>query len=327
MKKTALLVIVSLLILHATVPAAESFRVRSTTVVQVTVQKPDTQTIEIGYNDALSIEFPKPSPFLKGVEIEIKIPQALLPYRNSMAYGVYRSVVPAPVTGTIDYQAEQISMQPLPSRLSFVLQIPATKAHGLKTSPYATVLPYVHDPARGPLFFRLLPVMKGLPEGIETMGFVVRVKPLLSDEGALSLRIRQPGDASHPVSVRVDENLIPAPDGLIILPAGVHNLSIVSDDYRDEVRMFTVEPARVTALEVSMQGTTPTLLVVAPENAKILLDGQPLSNTRDPRELAPGDHTIQFTIGDYELTRKIQAEKGKTYTVSMLIDVTIEESP
>ncbi|HOT63396.1 MAG TPA: hypothetical protein PLU93_11095 [Treponemataceae bacterium] len=89
----------------------------------------------------------------------------------------------------------------------------------------------------------------------------------------------------------------------------------------------TYAMALIFAIRVPLEVLAPTLLVVAPENAKILLDGQPLSNTRDPRELAPGDHTIQFTIGDYELTRKIQAEKGKTYTVSMLIDVTIEESP
>jgi hypothetical protein len=67
------------------VPAAESFASVPRRSSKSRSKNQNTQTIEIGYNDALSIEFPKPSPFLKGVEIEIKIPQALLPYRKLMA--------------------------------------------------------------------------------------------------------------------------------------------------------------------------------------------------------------------------------------------------
>jgi hypothetical protein len=62
-----------------------------------------------------------------------------------------------------------------------------------------------------------------------------------------------------------------------------------------------------------MQGTTPTLLVVRAGKRQDTARRPALSNTRDPAS-SRLRHTIQFTIGDYELTRKIQAEKGKTYT-------------
>jgi hypothetical protein len=306
--------------------SAESFRVRSMTPITIDIQKSEPQVAEIGYNDAVGIIMPKASPFLKGVEIEIKIPQDIIAYRNSMAYGVYRLPQPTPSERTIDYQAEQVTLQPLPSRLSFVLQIPVQKNHNLKTGPYSTVLSYVHDTARGPLVFRLLPIMKGLPENIEGLQFTVKVKPILTDEGGFRLKIDYPETNPKPVSVRIDEALVTNPESMQILAPGTHHLSIVSDDYRNEVRVFTVEGARITDLTVPLQGTVPRLFLVAPENASVVIDGQPAENARDPRSIEPGDHTILFKIGDYEIAKQITVEKGHDYTISMLIDINVTES-
>ncbi len=307
--------------------SADTFRVRSLSPASLDSQKNETQTIDLGYNDAIGITFPKDITFLKGLEIEIKIPQDILAYRNSMAYGVYRQIQPVPSEKIIDYQGEQITLQSLPSRLSFVLQIPLQKNHGLKTGPYSTVLPYVYDASKGPLLFRLLPVMKGLPENIETLQFSVKIRPILTDEGGFQLKLAYPSPEAKPVSVRIDEVLVPDPETMIILAPGVHHLSVVSDDYRNEVRMFTVESARVTDLAVPMQATTPRLFLAAPENARIYLDGELVENSRESREIGPGDHVIRFMIGDYELTKQITVEKGKDYTVSMLIDISVTESP
>lgn len=218
-------------------------------------------------------------------------------------------------------------MQSLPSRLSFVLQIPLEKNSAMKSGPYSTVLPYIHDPLKGPLLFRLLPVMKGLPDNIESLQFSVKIKPILTDEGGFRLRLDYPETNSKPVSVRVDEILVANPESLMILTPGVHHLSIVSDDYRNEVRMFTVEQARITDLSVQMKDTTPRLYLVAPENSTILLDAQPITNSREPRTIEPGEHTILFKIGDYELAKPISVEKGHDYTVTMVIDINVTEAP
>lgn len=316
-----------LLVLGMTASGADLFRVRSMTLITLDSQKPDAQVVELGYNDAIGIIFPKNTTFLKGVEIEIKIPQDILAYRNSMAYGVYRLVVPSPAATVIDYQAEQVTLQPLPSRLSFVLQIPLQKVNNLKTGPYSTVLQYVYDASKGPLLFRLLPIMKGLPENIESLTFSVKIKPILTEEGGFSLKLDYPANPPKPVSVRVDEILIPNPESMTVLAPGPHHLSVVSDDYRNEVRMFTVESARLTEVLVPLQDTTPRLQLVAPENARIFLDGEPVVNSRDSRDIAPGDHSIRFLIGDYELTKQIVVEKGKDYNVSMIIDINVTETP
>jgi hypothetical protein len=323
--RTALTVL--LLVPTITLATAEPFRVHSMTPITVDVQRPEAQTTEIGYNDAVGIILPKSNPFLKGVEVEIKIPQDIVAYRNSMAYGIYRLPQPVPSEKSIDYQAEQVTMQPLPSRLSFVLQIPLQKNSNLKTGPYSTVLPYVHDASKGALIFRLLPVMKGLPENIESLSFTVKVKPILAEEGGFRLKIDYPEASPKPVSVRIDEALIVNPESLQILSPGTHQLSIVADDYRNEVRVFTVESARTTELTVALRGTAPRLFLVAPENATVKIDGQPVENTREPRAIEPGDHTILFKIGDYEIAKQVTIEKGHDYTTSMVIDVNFTENP
>lgn len=309
---------------------ADSFRVRSTHIAAIDASNPDAQVFELGYNDAIGIAFPQNPVFLKGVEVEIKVPQEIIEYRNSMAYGLYDKAEPAPAAGKIDYKATQITLQPLPSRLSFVLQIPLVRDHRLKTGPYATVLPSVHQPKSGPLLFRLLPVMKGLPDDIENFVFQVKIKPILSDEGGFMLSIGYPDPSGEPagdVSVRIDEKPVDNALELQVLKPGTHHLSIVSDAYRNEVRVFNVEQARVTELMVTMQDTASRLYLIAPENAVILLDGENAGIGREPRVIEPGEHSITFTIGDYEIVKQLTVEKAHDYTVSLVIDVNITESP
>jgi hypothetical protein len=240
MKAPRLSFAIFLLLAGLSLIGAETFRVRTLTLASVETHK-EAESLSIGYNDAVSIQFPREATFLRGVEIELKIPQEILAYRNSMAYGLYRAIKPAPSAATIDYDAERIDLQPLPSRLSFVLQIPLRTNHGLKTGPYATVIQTAQDPRKGPILFRLLPIMKGLPEGIENLQFTVKVKPILANEGGFRLSLVQPGGArleagSNAVSVRIDEKPVEDYASLVVLTPGSHHLSVVSSEYRNEVR-------------------------------------------------------------------------------------------
>lgn len=327
MKHVCLALAVLMLLGTPVLLEAQNFRVRSMSTLVLDSKSPDVHTIDIGYNDAVGILFANNPVFLRAVEIEVRIPREILRYQNSMAYGVYRNVRPIPQKGTIDYSGIQESYQPLPSRLSFVLQIPLVRAHKLKTGPYATVLERVHNPEDGPVVFRLQPVMKGLPPTIEEMQFQVRVKPLLTEEGALTVNLRHPGNEKKPVRVLVNEQPESLDNGMILLQPGNHHISVVSDHYRNEVRMFTIESARITTVDITLQDTTPTLILVAPENTTILVNDKEISDTRDPLIIEPGAYTILFKIGDYEVVRQITAEKGKDYTVSMHIDINVSESP
>jgi hypothetical protein len=316
-----------LLLSAASASGLDSFRVGAMTPVYLDSQKSEAQIFEMGFSDALGIVFPKNPMFIRGVEIEIKSPQDIIAFRNSMGFAIYRQCQPFPSAKVIDYDAEQILLQSLPPKLSFVLQIPLQKNNGLKSGPYSTVLPYIHDASKGPVLFRLLPVMKGLPDNIESMKFTVKIRPILTDEGGMSLKIAYPDDKPKQVVIRVDENLVTNPDATLILPPGDHHLSIVSDDYRNEVRVFTVDSARITDVSVSMKDTTPRLNLVVPETAIVQIDGNPVESIKGSIVMVPGDHTIAFRIGDYEVSRVLAVEKGKDYTMTMIIDVTVTETP
>lgn len=310
--------------------AADTFRVGSTAIALVDSASPEARVFDMGYNGAVGIEIQKDAAFLKGIEIEVKVPQELIEFRNSMAYGLYSKTDPLPAEDRIDYKATQLTLQPLPSRLSFVLQVPLVKDHRLKSGPYSSVLPYIHDPKSGPLLFRLLPVMKVLPDNIGDLKFQIKVKPILADEGGLRLSVAYPTEetAEHAqISVRIDEMLVSNPEELQILKPGQHHLSIVSDSYRNEVRVFKVEQARITDLSVTMQDTAPRLYLVAPENAVILMDGESVSPGKEARIVEPGEHVIKFTIGDYEIVKQVTIENARDYTVSLIVDVNVTETP
>ncbi len=327
MKHVCLALAVLMLLWTPVCLEAQNFRVRSMSTLVLDSKSPEVRTIDIGYNDAVGILFPDNPVFLRAVEIEVRIPREILRYQNSMAYGIYRNVRPAPNKGVIDYSGIQESYQPLPSRLSFVLQVPLVPEHNLKTGPYATVLERVHNPKDGSIVFRLQPVMKGLPPTIEEMQFQVRVKPLLTEEGALTVTLNHPGKEKKPVRVLIDEQPESLDNGMLLLPPGEHHISVVSDHYRNEVRMFTVESARITAVDITLQDTAPTLILVAPENTTILVNDKEIADAREPLVIEPGTYTILFKIGDYEVVRQITAEKGKDYTVSIHIDINVSESP
>ncbi len=327
MKHVCLALAVLMLLVIPVPLAAQNFRVRSMATLVLDSKTPETRTIDIGYNDAVGIIFPDNPVFLRALEIEVRIPQEILRYQNSMAYGVYRNVRPQPQSGIIDYSGIQESYQPLPSRLSFVLQIPLIRSHKLKTGPYATVLERIHNPEDGPVVFRLQPVMKGLPPTIEEMVFQIRVKPLLTEEGGLTVNLKHPGSEKKPVRILVDEQPVSLDSSMLLLSPGSHHISVVSDHYRNEVRMFTIESARVTPVDITLQDTTPTLILVAPENTTIIVNDREVADTREPMIIEPGEYTILFKIGDYEVVRQIVAEKGKDYTVSMHIDINVSESP
>ena len=123
--------------------------------------------------------------------------------------GALLAPAPQPDPSVIDYKAVQLAQHAAVAAQLHSANL-LKQNHGFKAGPYATVLQSIVDPAKGPVLFRLFPVMKGLPDNIETLRFVCRIKPLLTDEGGALLDITRPGE-QQPISVRVDETLVRIP--------------------------------------------------------------------------------------------------------------------
>ena len=111
----------------------------------------------------------------------------------------------------------------------------------------------------------------------------------------------------------------------LLADTGTHNISIVSDSYRNELRTITVEQAKNTEVEILFRDIKPVIRLAAPEKTKIVFDETEYTAPVDPFTTTQGDHTVKFLIGDYEIVRTITVSDGRSYNIAVNIDVLINE--
>lgn len=306
---------------------AESFRVGKVHDVSVLQSSDSESTAKLGINEALAITLPKDQTFIEGLELKFEIPEAVASWMDSVACSVYSNITPTPKATQIDYSGTRAYVRTLPGKLSWVLQIPLKKDNSIKSNNYTTKVDTIVTPSKNVLFVRLQPVMKGVPE--ETLNSIIpiTVKPILSNKGLLALNLMSPEEKLAPCTVFIDEKITQLPpDNQILLETGIHNVSIISEEYRNEVRTVRIDMAKVTELSVAMKSIEPTLLITAPEGTEVLLDDVKCTIIGKEFVISEGDHKIRFSIGGYEIVRTITATKGRTYTANFSLDLDISEN-
>jgi hypothetical protein len=306
---------------------AESFRVLVAGNLEISLDNPAGLSIPLRYNGSAVISLAEEIRFFRGIELEISTPQIWLSHSGSLAIAVYAELDKTPETGVADLQGNRIAFEPLPNKIQIVYQIPIRSSHGLRTSPYVTVAAGVTPPSSFPILFRIMPVIKGLSEELESIVFHLNAKPILSDEGAVRLSPRYPEQLQgKPFTVLIDDILIENPAEERLLKEGEHHLMILSDDYRNESRRFVVERAKVLDLAIELQDPTPLMIFEGPENAQIFLDDKPVSYAMGPIPLEAGVHEVKFQVGDYTIAKTVTVQRGKTYRMALTVDLNVSES-
>ena len=306
---------------------AESFRVGKVHELTV-VQAADSEgTAKLGINEALAITLPADQTFIEGLELKFEIPEAVASWMDSVACSVYANISPLPKSTQIDYNGTRAYVKTLPGKLSWVLQIPLKKENSIKADNYTTKVDTVITPSKNVIFVRLQPVMKGVPEETLNSNIPITVKPILMNKGQMALKLIPPEKKLEPCTVFIDDKLVTLSEkSMILLDTGIHDISIISDAYRNEVRTVRIERAKTTELKVEMKSLEPTLLITAPEGTKVMLDDTKCTIFGKEFVITEGEHKIKFTIGDYEIVRSINAIKGKTYTANFALDLDISEN-
>jgi hypothetical protein len=297
-------------------------------IATVSADNAEGSSLSIGYDESLALLMPKDSPFVQGVEIEIKSPRVAMAAPGGFAYELWRRVEPDPDRKRVAYRGERIIMQPLPARAGYAIRVPIRADHSIKPSPYAVLLPFIVAREDFPFLLKLVPVSKALSPEAEAAKFRITVRPLLTEEGALSLKFRYPDAQGEraPLSVTIDDRKVD-PSAPISLKAGSYRLGVASEAYRDESRIVVVEQGKTTELVVELQDTKPVLTIEAPDSALITLDGRRVEQAeRAGMGIEPGEHSATCRIGDYTLTRKFTASRGKPYKLVLDIDLRVEEA-
>jgi hypothetical protein len=307
--------------------AADPLRVLLAGTLELSATHPEGASLSMGSNGSVLIRLGGGSRFFRGVELELSAPQAWLAHRGSLAMELYAELNRMPSPGINDLEGRRVAFEPLPNRIKMIYQIPVRRSHGLRTSPYVTVLGNTVLPAGFPVVFKLLPIIKGINEELENMQFVLSARPILGDEGAVRFNFRYPAlMQGRPFIVLIDDAVVENIAEEQLLKEGEHHLVVLSDDYRNENRRFMVEKAKRLDIVVELQDPTPLIIFEAPGNAFIFLNNNPVSRDSGPIPVDAGVHEAKFQVGDYTLTRTITVERGKTYRIALSVGIDIEES-
>lgn len=332
MKKAAAFLLQLILLTSLQFIYAENFRVME---MHEAVLSPDGSktSLTAGINDGILIKLPEDRRFIQGIQIDLRIPKSIAALRDSIAMTFWTDCENG--ASDIDFRGNKVFLDTVPPKLSQTLQL-EMNGRSIKKDPYATVIPYTIEDDDSSLVLRFQLAMKGVPADVFDAVFDVEIKALLSNEGIFSLDFEYPDEVEGissqavldtdeaPLLVYIDEVLYEDYAG-IVLPQGIHHLSVVSENYRNEVRTFTVEQAKETDLTVELKAVTPELYLVAPENAVIYLDDVLVENRDEKQLISTGNHVVRFVLADYELSKFFEAVSGRTYTLSLSVSLEIVE--
>lgn len=304
---------------------AESFRVKKLIPVTLSDTSTEEQKIVCGINDSVALFLPEEKNYIEGIEIKMTIPSAIAEWTDCVACSIYDFIEPIPKTEQIDYSGKKIFLKPLPSKLSWILQIPLSKENSIKNSQYTTKIDEFPSFTNNFTFLRFQPAMKGIPDETYNSKLKLEIKPILKNIGKLDLNITTYDNQNNLYTVYIDDVPTEINNKNVFLSTGMHKLNIITDNYRNEVQTIIIEQAKTTSLKIQLKSLEPTLFVEAPENAEFYLDEKQYSANEEEIIITEGEHKLRFILGDYEIIRMINAKKGKSYTANLKIDLQILE--
>jgi hypothetical protein len=328
--------LIAILVFAPIFGGAENFTPRTFHVLAMEAIEPVKAVLQLG--DAVQILLPQERNQLLFLEVEIKIPAIIAANKDSAAFCFYSDVryqgdndadSPLLETGSVNVplQGKRLYYAPFPGRVGLNLALPYAN-YVLSPTPYLQVVPVTADETTATLFLHLENTNPTLTQEAQDALFYVTLRPHIENRGFLELIIRYPQGQNAPYSLFIDEKS--AAPGRIALESGSHHLSVVSDFFRNEMRTFVIERGKTNHLEVELRDISPTLVIVAPDNVEVFLDDRPLlpgkpGTGNTPLALVPGDHLLRVNISGYEMLRTFHAENGRSYNITIRLDLDIQE--
>ena len=313
---------------------AETFRVAKCHIINLKEDTDFSDSQKLGLNDALAIYIPEERLFLEGIEIKMEIPEDMAMWRDCCGAYIYDSIRPAPTSQQIDYSGSKIFFGVVPGKLSWILQIPLTKNAQFKTNQYTKTIEQIPSAKGNFVFLRLQQIMKGVPDEVMNSKINFTVRPILSDKGQLKIKLETPQldeqqvqSEENNITIFIDNEVCPAEDSEkgVLLASGIHNVNVISENYRTEVRKVRIDPAKKMELAITLKSIEPTVIITAPEGATVFLDDEKFEALGKEVVITEGDHKISCSIGDYQIVRSLSITKGRSYKVNLTVDLQISE--
>ncbi|MGN0738857.1 MAG: PEGA domain-containing protein [Treponema sp.] len=313
---------------------AESFRVKKTVFINLAdtglaesnaeTDGASSETVFAGINDCICINLPSDLTFIQGIELNIKIPPAITRCPNTIIYSLYDNISPVPSAKTIDYTGQELYTGVYPGLFSLTIQIPLVKGNSIKKTPYAdkTLIP---EHSRNFVFLRNQLAMKGIPAEVYSAQFEVSARPILINKGRLIIKTNSAQLKN--MTVTVDDKPVELDkNNSCFLKPGLHNITITADSVRNENRSCMIEVAKDTVLEVNLKSTAPSLSINMPQGTQVFVNSQITEIKNKTLSLAPGEYTLKFILGGYEVVKQITVQEGRSYSITVTLDADILEN-
>jgi hypothetical protein len=318
---------------------AESFRGEFTLSVTPApsgqINESGSSTYEGSFSlfDLARIQYPE-NPLAESIRLILDIARNFLRYRDSFSLSIYGNYYPSSGEGIRNFSGSLLYQDMLPNFSRVSILIPLTK--GSRQSGGAGVIQLKEqiDLSTFPLALQIVPIMKGLPAGMVTSAIPVTAELIIEDAGFLQMSILDPEGA--PISslppegvYRIDGKEIDQEQLLqpLKLSSGVHSLQLEIPGFAGENSSFSIARGETTQRSIKLQPLLGTYRIRAPRGTTMYIDGEQIpSDSEDSLkgELSPGEHLLLFRFGDYQLSRKIDVQGGKEYTIELFFDILVE---
>ncbi len=284
------------------------------------------QTVTARAEDAIVISLPEDKSFIEGVEILFKVPAEVAQWMDSVSWAFYNGIKPEPTENRTDYRGKRTTVGTFGDLLSLDIKVPLSRENSIKQDAYSVYIDDIPDFKNGKIFLRLQLEIKAALESLEFSNFDITVKPIYVNKGRLKINLIPPeGEGLKETDIYIDGQQTKfLTEGIPVSP-GIHDISIVSGSYRNEVRTVTVVQAKVVDLEIQLRDITPSVRLAIPIGTQAYCDGIKVEDTKQAMKLVQGRHSFRFVLGGYEISRQVDLVNGHNYTVALNIDATISE--
>jgi len=323
--------LVGLLLLLGIAWPACAEQIRGIIVTEVTIPSDAAyeNTVALTIEEMAVVALARDTPFLTDIRVELHLSNALKKHFDTFALGVYKNISPAPRRDRRFFEGQRAFFQYLPylNRIYVLIPLEGSEA---PQEPLPVGTYRLAEPVRAnefPLLVTLVPLGKGVPSSISAEKFYLTLRPVLQKKGYLELELRFPaGHESQPARLLVDERDLPYPTPPLELPAGIHQLRVLSAGYKEVSTSFAVESGKTVRLEIPLEQLLSTLRIDAPQGAQIFLDGKRIAEPPSGEyPIEPGTHLVRVKVGDYSHSKKFTVEPGRHYHLGVVFDIIVNE--
>lgn len=291
----------------------------------------ESQVLPLNLEDLWLISLEEEHDLLKGIEIFIEPPREAQTYRGTYAFYLFGKLSPPPAAASQPilqtFEGTLLYFKPILNERKLYVQIPLQTKAGFSLAPDTVILDKPVEKGMFPLLLTFLPIMKGIPELALRAEFKVQVRPLFKELGKIRFSVKSPKGSVPIEKARIflnDQALQLKEDSLNVEP-GLKNFRVEIDGFPPFQTTVALEKGKVVTVEAIFIKREATVHINAPIGTHVFVDGKPIPLSQGELTLEPGEHTFSFRLGDYQVSKRFYMEQGKSYGVSLYLDILINE--